>query len=65
VEAHAVLAPALDGFASSPEIPEIAAAQALLAQLNGGSNTRVTAGAGPGKCRDENEASCSTSHPRK
>jgi predicted ATPase len=62
-EAHAVLAPALDGFASSPEMPEIAAAQALLAQLNGGSNTLVTAGAAPGKCRDENEASYSTSHP--
>jgi hypothetical protein len=32
-EAHAVLAPALEGFASSPEVPEIAEAQALLAAL--------------------------------
>ena len=30
-EAHAVLAPALDGFAPTPEMPEIADAQALLA----------------------------------
>ena len=32
-EAHAVLAPALDGFAPTPEMPEIAEAQALLAAL--------------------------------
>ena len=32
-EAHAVLAPALEGFASTPEMPEIAEAQALLAAL--------------------------------
>ena len=32
-EAHAVLAPALDGFAPTPEMPEIAEAQALLAEL--------------------------------
>ena len=32
-EAHAVLAPALEGFAPTPEMPEIAAAQALLATL--------------------------------
>ena len=31
VEAHAVLAPALDGFSPTPEMPEIAEAQALLA----------------------------------
>ena len=30
-DAHAVLAPALEGFASTPEMPEIAEAQALLA----------------------------------
>ena len=30
VEAHAVLAPALEGFAPTPEMPEIAEAQALL-----------------------------------
>ena len=29
-DAHAVLAPALEGFASTPEMPEIAEAQALL-----------------------------------
>jgi predicted ATPase len=32
-EAHAVLAPALEGFAPTPETPEIAEAQALLLQL--------------------------------
>jgi predicted ATPase len=33
-DAHAVLAPALEGFAPTPEMPEIAEAQALLASLN-------------------------------
>ena len=33
VEAHAVLAPTLDGFTPTPEMPEIAEAQALLRQL--------------------------------
>ena len=33
VEAHAVLGPALEGFAPTPEMPEIAEAQALLAAL--------------------------------
>ena len=33
VEAHAVLAPALEGFAPTPEMPEIAEAQALLVAL--------------------------------
>ena len=33
VEAHAVLAPALEGFLPTPEMPEIAEARALLAQL--------------------------------
>ena len=32
-EAHAVLAPALEGFAPTPELPEIAEAQALLTGL--------------------------------
>ena len=32
-EAHAVLAPALEGFAPTPQMPEIAEAQALLAAL--------------------------------
>ena len=31
-EAHAILAPALEGFAPTPEMPEIAEAQALLAE---------------------------------
>ena len=35
-EAHAVLAPALDGFSPTPEMPEIAEAQALLADACGG-----------------------------
>jgi hypothetical protein len=34
-EAHAALAPALEGFAPTPEMPEIAEAQALLAALAG------------------------------
>ena len=33
VDAHAVLAPALEGFSPTPEMPEIAKAQALLSQL--------------------------------
>jgi tetratricopeptide (TPR) repeat protein len=33
VDAHAVLAPALEGFAPTPEMPEIAEAQTLLAEL--------------------------------
>jgi predicted ATPase len=33
-EAHAVLAPALDGFAPTPEMPEIAEGEALLAALS-------------------------------
>ena len=32
-DAHAVLAPALEGFSSTPEMPEIAEAQALLKRL--------------------------------
>jgi predicted ATPase len=32
-EAHAVLAPALEGFSPTPELPEIAEAQALLGEL--------------------------------
>jgi hypothetical protein len=32
-EAHAVLAPALEGFAPTPEMPEIAEAQALMESL--------------------------------
>jgi hypothetical protein len=36
-EAHAVLAPALEGFAPTPEMPEIVEAQALLRALNGSS----------------------------
>ena len=34
VEAHDILAPALEGFAPTPEMPEIAEAQALLAALS-------------------------------
>jgi predicted ATPase len=43
VEAHAVLAPALEGFLPTPEMPEIAEAQALLAALD---NEGVNLGAG-------------------
>jgi tetratricopeptide (TPR) repeat protein len=47
VEAHAVLAPALEGFAPTPEMPEIAEAQALLAALDGNS-VNVGGGLSPG-----------------
>ena len=33
VEAHALLAPALEGFSPTPEMPEIGEAQALLERL--------------------------------
>ena len=39
-EARAVLAPALEGFATTPEMPEIAEAQALLAALEAGAHVR-------------------------
>ena len=39
-EAHAVLAPALEGFAPTPEMPEIAEAQALLAAIEVGAHVR-------------------------
>jgi hypothetical protein len=32
-EAHAALAPALEGFSPTPEMPEIAEAQALMERL--------------------------------
>ena len=35
-EAHAALAPALEGFAPTPEMPEIAEAQALLVAIEAG-----------------------------
>jgi hypothetical protein len=35
-EAQAVLAPALEGFAPTPEMPEIAEAQTLLAAIEAG-----------------------------
>ena len=42
-DAHAVLAPALEGFAPTPEMPEIAEAQALLAALAEADEVRVEA----------------------
>jgi class 3 adenylate cyclase len=42
-EAHAVLAPALEGFSPTPEMPEIAEAQAVLATLAGTEEVRVEA----------------------
>jgi tetratricopeptide (TPR) repeat protein len=39
-EAHAVLAPALDGFSPTPEMPEIAEAQALLVAVEAGGHVR-------------------------
>ena len=40
VEAHAVLARALEGFAPTPEMPEIAEAQALLVAIEAGRHVR-------------------------
>src|SRR5271165_3655237 len=40
-DAHAVLGPALEGFSPTPEMPEIAEAQALLRALNGSSNRQA------------------------
>ena len=40
-EAHAVLAPALEGFSLTPEMPEIAEAQALLASLEESDDVRA------------------------
>ena len=40
VDAHAVIAPALEGFAPTPEMPEIAEAQALLAAIEAGAHVR-------------------------
>ena len=39
-DAHAVLAPALEGFAPTDEMPEIAEAQALLVAIEAGANVR-------------------------
>jgi class 3 adenylate cyclase/tetratricopeptide (TPR) repeat protein len=39
-EAQAVLAPALEGFSPTPEMPEIAEAQALLAAIEAGAHVR-------------------------
>ena len=39
-EAHAVLAPALEGFSPTPEMPEIAQAQALLVAIEAGAHVR-------------------------
>jgi hypothetical protein len=40
VQAHAVLAPALEGFFPTPEMPEIAEAQALLVAIEAGAHVR-------------------------
>ena len=39
-EAHAVLVPALEGFSPTPEMPEIAEAQALLVAIEAGAHVR-------------------------
>ena len=40
VDAHAVLAPALEGFSPTAEMPEIAEAQALLVAIEAGAHVR-------------------------
>jgi hypothetical protein len=45
-EAHAVLEPALEGFSPTPEMPEIAEAEALLAALEATDEVRVEARSG-------------------
>jgi hypothetical protein len=47
VEAHAVLAPALEGFSPTPEMPEIAEAQALLERLAHGGEGAILANGRP------------------
>ena len=47
VDAHAVLAPALEGFAPTPEMPEIAEAQALLAALARADEVKTARGIAP------------------
>ena len=47
-EAHAVLAPAIEGFAPTPEMPEIAEAQALLAALAETEEVKAEAAHGSG-----------------
>jgi hypothetical protein len=42
VEAHTVLAATLEGFAPTPEMPEIVEAEAVLQQLEGGDSQIVT-----------------------
>ena len=39
-DAHAVLAPALEGFSPTPEMPEIAEALALLVAIEAGAHAR-------------------------
>ena len=39
-DAHAILAPALEGFTPTPELPEIAEAQALLVAIEAGAHLR-------------------------
>ena len=39
-DAHAILAPALEGFSPTPEMPEIAEAQALLVAIEAGAHVR-------------------------
>jgi hypothetical protein len=39
-DAHAVIAPALEGFAPTDEMPEIAEAQALLVAIEAGADVR-------------------------
>jgi predicted ATPase len=46
-EAHAVLAPALEGFSPTPEMPEIAEAQALLERLAHGGEGAILANGRP------------------
>jgi hypothetical protein len=43
VDAHSVLAPALEGFTPTPEMPEIAEAQALLERLAGSGESALPA----------------------
>jgi hypothetical protein len=40
VDAHAVLAPALEGFAPTSQMPEFAEARALLAAIEAGAQVR-------------------------
>jgi hypothetical protein len=60
VDGHAVLAPALEGFAPTPEMPEIAEAKELLAMLTQSSARNGSRDDRPIQCRPPPAIECNT-----